>query len=160
MPKSPVFAKILPILVWGVAALAAPGEPPERAEPWQPPADPDLRRSLAAMERALSQQDLVILSRLLPYQEKVLLRWDEPVRRDGLFTGTQVVLLLSDLFQRYRTERFTLQSGALLPPGSLYHCMGRWVLRAGGGQSQTIELHFSLKQDAGLWTIRELRQTR
>jgi hypothetical protein len=37
--------------------------------------------------------------------------------------------------------------------------MGRWVLRASGGPSQSIELHLSLKRESGVWTIRELRQT-
>lgn len=160
MPRNPVFAKILVPLAWGLATLAPAGDPTDRGDRWQPPDDPVLRRSLEAMERGLGKHDLVILARLLPHREKVLVRWDQPVRQDGLFTGSQVVLLFNDLFERYRTERFSLQSGALQPPGGLYHCMGRWVLRTPDGARQAIELHFSLKLDAGVWTIRELRQTR
>jgi len=112
------------------------------------------------MERALAQQDLVILTRLLPHEEKVLVRWEEPIRQGGLFTGSQVLLLFNDLFQNYRAVKFSLQSGTLLPSGHLYHCVGSWVLRAASGQHQTVELHVSLKHNAGIWTIRELRQTR
>ena len=82
------------------------------------------------------------------------------MQHDGLLTGTQVILFLRDLFLKYRTISFKLQSGALLPPGRMYHCMGRWSLASGKSQAQKIELHFSLKEDGGAWTVRELRQTR
>ncbi len=141
-------------------SLAGPPYDAERQEPWQPPLDPALRRSLEVVVTGLSRQNLHLLADLLPRREKVMIRWDEPIRQEGLFTGSQVTLLLRDLFESYRTERFSLQSGALLPPGSLYHCMGRWVLRGASGQSQTLELHFSLQEDAGVWTIREMRQSR
>jgi hypothetical protein len=160
VPKSLIFASSLLLFCWGAAALSFPQDAPGSPDRWQPPADPLLRQSLAALERGLSQQNLLILTRLLPYEEKVLVRWDHPMRQDGVFTGSQVLMLLRELFQQYRTEQFTVKSGALLPPGSLYHCMGRWVLRASGGPSQSIELHFSLKRESGVWTIRELRQTR
>jgi hypothetical protein len=97
---------------------------------------------------------------MLPKDERVLVRWSRPLRRDGLLTGRQVLLLFGELFDGYRTERFTLQAGSLGAAGGVYHGMGHWTLRSPGGQSEAIELHFSLRNDGGVWAIRELRQTR
>jgi hypothetical protein len=155
--KTPVFAKLLLLLCCacgGALAQTGPGDA------WQPPEDRNLRHTLAAIERGFAQENLAQLGPVFPRQEKILLRWEDPVSHDGLLTGTQIILFLRDLFLRYRTATFKLQSGSLLPSGRLYHCMGRWSFTSSQGRSHKIELHFSLKQDAGIWTIRELRQTR
>ncbi|MEE9218930.1 MAG: hypothetical protein V3U98_07665 [Acidobacteriota bacterium] len=96
----------------------------------------------------------------MPPQDRVLVRWKEPLRQDGLLTGAQVILFLGDLFRQFQTETFSLQSGSYLPQRKLYHCMGRWSLHSNDGHRHRIELHFSLKKGSEVWTIRELRQIR
>ena len=157
MWKNPVFAKIL-LLLWcscGIL-LAQTGS----GDSWKPPNDTSLRQALDAIRRGFLQEDLAQLGQVFPRKDKILLRWEDPVSHDGLLTTTQAMLFLRELFLKYRTDEFQLQSGSLIPPGQLYHCMGRWSVSTARGSSQRLELHFSLKQDAGAWTVRELRQTR
>ncbi|MEE8536399.1 MAG: hypothetical protein V3S71_00195 [Acidobacteriota bacterium] len=158
--KTPVFAKLLLILGCAAVATLAPAQKTDPHDAWQRPEDHDLRHALAALERGFQHENLSQLGRVFPRKYKVLVRWNDPVQHDGLLTGTQVILFLRDLFLKYRTISFKLQAGALLPPGRMYHCMGRWSLASGKSQAQKIELHFSLKEDGGAWTVRELRQTR
>ncbi len=160
MSKTPVFAKLFLIFCCATAGTFAAAQEADPDDPWQLPEDHNLRHALAALERGFAHENLSQLGRVFPRQDKVLVRWRYPVHHDGLFTGTQVILFLRDLFLKYRTVSFKLESGALLPPGRMYHCMGRWNLSLGESQAQKIELHFSLKENSGAWTIRELRQTR
>jgi hypothetical protein len=149
------------LIVCGLAVRPVPAlDRPPAARPLEEAGKPLLRRSLLLLERGIGQRDLVRLAEMLPRDQRVLVRWGRPLHRDGLLTGRQVLLLFEELFNGFRTVRFSIEAGSLQEASGVYHCMGRWTLRPPGGQSEAIELHFSLRYDDGAWTIREVRQTR
>lgn len=120
----------------------------------------DLSRTRDTVQAAFGAGSASRLRPLLPPAGRIFLSLPSLDSRRGYVSPDQCFYLLDELFGRFPVQSFSLAAADTGKHSENRHrARGRLVVRLREGTTRTLDIHFLLSHEEGVWRLREIRES-